>query len=81
MRISSCNPLTAREPAVACNATHRENDAIAEMYGQSGSELGQLTDERTLNVASLTLVGRRRRRSEINKIKPGQMLANYEGSG
>jgi conjugative relaxase-like TrwC/TraI family protein len=70
--------LDGRRPAVMCNVTHRENDVIAEIVRQRRCELGQLTDERSLNVhRSLGWTSAQKR--EINRIKAGQILQITRG--
>jgi ATP-dependent exoDNAse (exonuclease V) alpha subunit len=70
--------LDGSEPAVVCNATHRENDAISDAVRRKRHELGQLTDERAID-AHRTLGWTTAQKKELDKIKPGQILEITRG--
>ena len=71
--------LDGNRPAVMCNITHRENDAISAIVRSKRKELSQLSDERTLLVHR-TLGLSTAKKKEIDKLQPGTILQITRGT-
>jgi conjugative relaxase-like TrwC/TraI family protein len=65
--------------AIACNPTHRENDAINDAVRNRLAERGELRDERTLQ-ANRSLGWTVAQKREVNKIEAGQVLEIVRGA-
>ncbi len=65
-------------PTIVCNASHRENDEIADAVRKRMFERGELKDERTIQAhRSLGYTDAKKR--EVDKFKPGQSLEIIRG--
>ena len=67
-------------PAMSINPTHAENDAISEAVRRRKHELGQLKDERTVQVHR-SLGWSDAEKEEINRLQPGHVLEIIRGRG